>query len=175
MSQYVKVTTEEAAGNDSSKPPPLKDDSHDEEERMSSQMLCCAVTAILVMLLLGIIDSFTTKYLQTWCERLADWTLVNAPGSFVIFELVIFCFIVLCLPYGLLAVLSGALFYQKYGGNGILLAGFALFFTSLAAGCLCFSLSRYRFRNLVKKKIDKSPNVRESSLPSHIFYEGSAL
>ena len=130
-----------------------------EDEEGSSKMLMCAIIVMVALIVLAMIDSFTTHYFKRMCNALAVWTMDNAPWSFVVYEMIIFLFLIFCLPYGPLGVLSGALFVQKYGNKGIWIAGFALFFTTLVGAIVCFFLARYKFKEAVKKQIDKSPKV----------------
>jgi uncharacterized membrane protein YdjX (TVP38/TMEM64 family) len=136
---------------------PLEEET--EDDKKSSKALCICMIVMIGLLVLALIDSFTTHYFKTMCTILADWTMENAPWSFIVFEFIIFCFLICCLPYGPLGVLSGALFYAKYGNNGIWIAALALFFTTTLGGCVCFALARYKFKESVKKQIDKSPKV----------------
>jgi uncharacterized membrane protein YdjX (TVP38/TMEM64 family) len=140
-------------------PSEVKDGQADEDEEKDSRAMCCVLTVMVGLLLLATVDSFTTHYFKTMCAALAAWTMDNAPGSFVVYEFVIFAFLCCCLPYGPLGVLSGALFYQKYGTAGIFIAGVALFATTLAGACVCFILARYKLKDTVKKQIDKSPKL----------------
>jgi uncharacterized membrane protein YdjX (TVP38/TMEM64 family) len=168
MSKYSKVDASEEAGTAETPKPEGAEgaDVDEEEEEKNKMVLIVSIAAICLLVLLGAIDSFTTKYIHTWSQQLGDWTFDNAPGSFFVLELVIFIFIVLCIPYGLLAVLSGAVFYKKYGPNGIWMGGLALFVSTFAAGSVCFALARYKFRNTVKRMIDKSPNVSSAASPA---------
>mmetsp|Transcript_7202 Transcript_7202/g.16474 ORF Transcript_7202/g.16474 Transcript_7202/m.16474 type:complete len:397 (-) Transcript_7202:115-1305(-) len=140
--------------------------SHEDEEGAasgSSEKGSCAfvvfIVLVLVVLILGAVDSFTTHFFKAGCLALAAWTMDNAPGSFVIFELIIALLIVCCLPYGPLAVLSGALFYQKYGGVGVVFAWAALFLVTFTAALVCFFLARYAFKGTVQAKISKNPKL----------------
>ena len=93
-------------------------------------------------------------------HRLRTFLSDNAPGSFLVFYLVIDIFIICCLPYGPLSVLSGALMVQQYGQkNGILIGGICLFICTMIGGCACFALARYYFRESVQKKLDKTPKL----------------
>lgn len=150
--EYSKVHADEADN--------VGDPLDGEEEESSKRMLYCAIIVMASLFALGVVDSISTQYLQTWCEMLAHWTLDNAPWSFIVFEFVIFVFVILLIPYGLLAVLSGALFFQKYGTLGIFYAAISLFISTLAAGCVCFALARSKFRKFVKRKLDTNPSVR---------------
>jgi hypothetical protein len=90
-------------------------------------LVICAIVTIVFLMVLAVFDSMTTHFFKRGCIALADWTMNNAPGSFIIFEVVIIVLIVCCLPYGPLSLLSGALFYQKYGTTGVIVAWVALF------------------------------------------------
>lgn len=136
-----------------------KSDDLPEENHKSSRSMIIAICVMIALILLATIDSFTTKYFQRLCTALANWTMNNAPYSFLVYELVIMIFLVCCLPYGPLGVLSGALFVQKYGKHGIYIAGFALFTTTLIGACICFILARNNFKNAVQAQIDRSPKL----------------
>ena len=152
MSKYEKVEGED---------PEKKDGDEDDDDEGSSKAMCICITVMILLLVAAAIDSFTTHYFKRMCAALAEWTMANAPGSFVVYEFIIFAFLICCLPYGPLGVLSGALFVQKYGSpNGIIIAGTALFITTLLGAIVCFLMARYKFKDAVKKQISKSPKVR---------------
>lgn len=132
---------------------------NDDDDDKGNGMFICVIVVMVVLILAGAIDSLTTKYFHTACLSLAAWTMDNAPWSFILFELIIFLFVVFCIPYGPLSVLSGALFYQKYKKNGILIAFFCLFVVTFAAGCVSFHLARNYFKETVQKKVAKSPKL----------------
>jgi len=117
------------------------------------------IIVVIVVLILGAIDSMTTHFFKAGCLALAQWTMDNAPGSFIIFEIIILLLIVCCMPYGPLAVLSGALFYQKYGLVGVFFAWIALFLVTFVAAMCCFFLARYAFKETVQGKIAKNPKL----------------
>jgi len=98
-----------------------------EDDVENNGLVICAIITIVILMVLAVFDSMTTHFFKRGCIALADWTMDNAPGSFLIFEVVIIIFIVCCLPYGPLSLLSGALFYQKYGSAGVIMAWIALF------------------------------------------------
>lgn len=130
-----------------------------EEEHKSNRGMIIVICVMVGLIVLALIDSFTTKYFSKMCSALAKWTMEHAPASFIIYELIIMIFLVCCLPYGPLGVLSGALFVQKYGKHGIYMAGIALFLTTMCGGCICFVLARNYFKNSVQKQIDNTPKV----------------
>jgi hypothetical protein len=98
-------------------------------------LVICAIVTIVFLMVLAVFDSMTTHFFKRGCIALADWTMNNAPGSFIIFEVVIIVLIVCCLPYGPLSLLSGALFYQKYGTTGVIVAWVALFIGKPPPAC----------------------------------------
>ena len=98
-----------------------------EDDVENNGLVICAIITIVILMVLAVFDSMTTHFFKRGCIALADWTMENAPASFIIFEVVIIVFIVCCLPYGPLSLLSGALFYQKYGSAGVIMAWIALF------------------------------------------------
>jgi uncharacterized membrane protein YdjX (TVP38/TMEM64 family) len=150
-------------------------DEPDEGEEKESRTMCIVIVVMVALLLLATLDSFTTRYFKSLCAALAAWTMQNAPGSFVVYELVIFAFLCCCLPYGPLGVLSGALFYQKYGTFGIFLAGTALFLTTLAGSCVCFMLARYKLKDTVKKQIDNSPKLNFLKSLDRLMDDGQGI
>ena len=100
----------------------------------------------------------------------------NAPGSFLVFYLVIDIFIICCLPYGPLSVLSGALMVQQYGHrNGILIGGFALFVCTMIGGCVCFALARYFFRETVQRKLDNTPKLHFLKNLDRLIEDGQGI
>lgn len=131
----------------------------EEEPHKTNTTMIVVICVMVGLIVLATIDSFTTKYFSRMCSALAKWTMEHAPGSFVVYELIIMIFLVCCLPYGPLGVLSGALFVQKYGNKGIYMAGIALFLTTMCGACICFVLARNNFKQAVQKQIDNTPKV----------------
>lgn len=130
-----------------------------DDDAGDSGLVICAIVTIVILMVLAVFDSMTTHYFKRGCIALAAWTMNNAPFSFVVFELVIIVLIVLCLPYGPLSLLSGALFYQKYGKGGIVAAWIALFAVTFVAFSICFGLGRYYLRETVEKQVNKKPSL----------------
>jgi len=130
-----------------------------EADKTGDKKMMCVIIVMVVLLVLATIDSFTTKFFKSMCAALALWTMQNAPGSFIAYELIIFLFLVFCLPYGPLGVLSGALFYQKYGAKGVVFAWLALFFVTTVGAAVAFYMARNYFRESVQKQIDKNPKL----------------
>jgi len=146
---------------DDKKPPAEVDEAEEAEVDSSSNKNFIIVIAVMVLLLvLATVDSFTTHYFKRMCNALAVWTMANAPMSFIAFEFIILIFLVLCLPYGPLGVLSGALFFQKYGKVGIFVAGVLLCAFTLAGAAIAFLLARYKFKDTVQKMISKQPKLK---------------
>ena len=104
-----------------------------------------------------------------------DWTLEHAPGSFVLFHLIIMALIILCLPYGPLAVLSGALFEAKYGGWGVVLAGFVLYCSTLTAEYFCYLLGRHKLRATVQRKVNANPELHFLRSLDRLIVEGEGV
>jgi uncharacterized membrane protein YdjX (TVP38/TMEM64 family) len=139
---------------------PKEDADEDQDKAKGNCMFIAFIVFIIALTLLGIVDSLTTKYFKRMCVALAAWTMENAPFSFIAFELVIWLFVVLCIPYGPLSVLSGALFYQKYKRAGIVIAFLALLVVTFTAGCVAFYLARNYFKETVKKQVESSPKLK---------------
>jgi hypothetical protein len=146
-----------------------------EDDAKESQVLCLAVSAMCVMAVLAILDEVTTKFGRTASERLAVWTLDHAPGSFVAFELIISLLIMCCLPYGPLGVLSGALFEAKYGTTGVVVAGFALFVSTMGGEIACFFLARHKLKKIVKHQIQKNPKLAVLKNLDRLIEEGQGI
>jgi len=135
-----------------------EEDDIDENENKKMIIVICVMSALV---LLAILDGFTTKFGEKMAFALGNWTLDNSPGSFFLYEFIIMVLVFCCLPYGPLAVLSGALFTQKYGEpGGIFLAGFALFASTLAGEFLCFFTARYKMKETVQKKIKRTEELK---------------
>jgi uncharacterized membrane protein YdjX (TVP38/TMEM64 family) len=141
-----------------------------EEEKHSNKTMIIVICVMVGLIVLAMIDSFTTKYFSRMCAALAKWTMENAPASFVVYEFIIMIFLVCCLPYGPLGVLSGALFVEKYGNKGIYMAGIALFITTTCGACICFVLARNNFKEAVQKQIDRTPKVFPSCSISSLLF-----
>lgn len=139
----------------------MKDDeADDDDDEKGNGMFMCFLITIIVLFLAGVVDSLTTKFFHKGCVAFAAWTMDNAPWSFVAFEFVIFLFVLFCVPYGPLSVLSGALFYQKYKKNGIVIAWIALVFVCFSAAIIAFYLARNYFKETVQKKVAKNPKLK---------------
>ena len=135
-----------------------EEDEIDANENKKMIIVICVMTALVF---LAILDGFTTKFGEKMAFALGNWTLDNSPGSFFLYEFIIMVLVFCCLPYGPLAVLSGALFTQKYGEpGGIFLAGFALFTSTLAGEFLCFFTARYKMKETVQKKIKRTEELK---------------
>jgi hypothetical protein len=133
----------------------------DEEEEKSNRGFIIVVVIMVLLLVLATVDSFTTNYFKRMCNALAVWTMANAPWSFLAFECIILVFLVCCLPYGPLGVLSGALFYQKYGTVGIFIAGLLLCTFTLLGAAISFHLARNKFKDSVQRMISRQPKVKK--------------
>mmetsp|Transcript_30926 Transcript_30926/g.69468 ORF Transcript_30926/g.69468 Transcript_30926/m.69468 type:complete len:487 (-) Transcript_30926:229-1689(-) len=138
-----------------------------------SLYICLGV--LLAIILFTALDSMTTGYSQKLAEALAVWTLENAPWSFVAYELVITLLVVACLPYGALAVLSGALFVHKYGTLGLFIAWIALFVSTLTGEFICFFLARYGFKDMVQRKVQASPKLAILRNLDRLIEDGQAI
>ncbi len=81
----------------------------------------------------------------------------------------------MCLPYGPLSVLSGALFEAKYGTWGVVIAGFVLYCSTLTAEYLCFVLGRHKFRDSVQRRVDKTPELHFLRSLDRLIIEGEGM
>jgi uncharacterized membrane protein YdjX (TVP38/TMEM64 family)/Ca2+-binding EF-hand superfamily protein len=132
-----------------------------EEDANENKKMVLVMCVMGTIVLLAIIDGFTTKLGEKMAHALGNWTLDNAPGSFFLYEFIIMVLVICCLPYGPLAVLSGALFTQKYGEpDGIFIAGFALFVSTLTGEFICFLTARYKMKETVQKKIQRTEELK---------------
>jgi len=146
-----------------------------EKEEEENQILCIAIVVMFTLFGLALLDSFTTHFMERASHALADWTMDNAPGSFLAFELIITVLIILCLPYGPLAVLSGALFTQKYGNHGIWIATVALFCSTLLGEAICFFLARYKLKYTVQRQIGKKPELNFLKNLDRLIQDGQGI
>lgn len=88
------------------------EESDDPEDEESGNQLKCAIIVIVVLFVLGLLDSFTTKYAKRSSLAFAHWTIVNAPASFSLYCILIILLICCCLPYGPLSMLMGVVFTE---------------------------------------------------------------
>jgi hypothetical protein len=71
----------------------------EEEDRK----LIFAIIIMLAVVLIAIVDSLTTHFGERFSIALADWTLEHAPGSFILFHLIIMALII-CESYSFACV-----------------------------------------------------------------------
>lgn len=147
-----------------------------EAEQKEGSSLMCFIIIIVVFFILGLIDSFTTKYAKRGSLAFAKWTVENAPLSFLLYCFLIIVLVCACLPYGPLSLLMGAIFTQLYGFQwGITLGVIVLFITTMIAAVICFLLARHRFKEFVQRKINKSKKLKVFTTPSIVFRIGPSL
>ena len=178
--EYRPVSTDDdgrgRGGNGSSsksKSKKLEEGGADEEEEDRNLMI--AIVVMLALVFVAIVDGFTTKFGARFSVALADFTLEHAPGSFVLFHLIIMVLIILCLPYGPLAVLSGALFETKYGAGGVVLAGLVLYCSTLSAEYVCYLLGRHKFKQAVERKVNANPELHFLRSLDRLIVEGEGV
>jgi len=98
-----------------------------------------------------IIDSATTKYIQSGVLSFLEWIENNPIPGFFVFMVVYFFATVLFIPGSILTLGAGFVFANAFGlGLGVLLGALSVFFGASAGGIMAFILGRYLFRDWVK-------------------------
>mmetsp|Transcript_36486 Transcript_36486/g.81834 ORF Transcript_36486/g.81834 Transcript_36486/m.81834 type:complete len:471 (-) Transcript_36486:124-1536(-) len=152
------------------------DDDQDAQDQKSKAQLLCLIIVIVAFFVLGIIDSFTTKFVKRGSIAFAMWTIEYAPWSFIVYCSIIGILIIGCLPYGPLSLLMGAVCTSLYGfAWGVTIGFLMLFTTTMVAGGVCFVLARYKFKTFVQRKINKSKKLRVLRNLDQIIKDGQGF